>query len=120
MRGGLLLLAVALLLASAACGGAGTGTNERSSRLDARVDAVLDDEGFGDARNVQCPASGQRRICTVDIPLGPDMFRETYLVVVNAATGETCWEARQVGFERLTGREAESLAMPHRLEGCFS
>jgi hypothetical protein len=114
----LLLLALVLLLALAACGGStGTGTDERlESSLDASVDAALGDEGLGDARNVECvpAADAARFVCRADVPLGPDVFRETYRVTVDG----TCWQAQAVELERLTGRDTE-LAVPHRLEGCF-
>ena len=116
---GLPLLAVALVLILAGCGGGGPQTpRERlESALDARADTVLDDEGYGNARNVECLTSGlgARFTCTADIPLGPDVFRETYVVTVSGG----CWQARQVEFERLTGRDADAGAVPRTLEGCF-
>jgi hypothetical protein len=118
------VLVVTLALVAAGCGGGGGGgggTRARlESALDSSADAALDHEGTGNARHVRCAGAGPARFtCTVDIPLGPDVYRERYSVTVRPSDEATCWQARQATVERLTGRDPVTPARPHRLEGCF-
>ena len=57
---------------------------------------------------------GRSGTCTVDLPVGPDVFRDSYRVTLRQ---NGCWQAQQTELERLTGRDAETLALPRRLEG---
>ena len=113
------LALLVLVLGLAGCGGGGPQTlmDRLESALDASVDDVLDDEGYGAARNVQCGEfDGSVGTCTVDFPVGPDVFRDSYQIVL---LSNDCWRAEQTELERLTGRDSEALAAPRHLEGCF-
>jgi predicted small lipoprotein YifL len=113
------LALLVLVLGLAGCGGGGPQTlmDRLESALDASVDDVLDDEGYGAARNVQCGEfDSSLGTCTVDFPVGQDVFRDRYSVTL---VGKRCWRARQIELERLTGRDSDALALPRHLEGCF-
>ena len=106
------------MLGLVACGAGGTQSSvERlESSLDSSLSDALSDEGFGDARHIQCVGfQSGHGTCTADIPLGPDIFRDTYSVTLNP---NGCWQARETGFGRLTGRDAESVPLPRHLSGC--
>jgi hypothetical protein len=116
-RRGLALLL--LVLGLVGCGGGGTQSpvDRLESSLDSSLSDALSDEGYGDARHIQCVGfQGEHGTCTADIPLGPDIFRDTYAVTLNA---KGCWQARETGFGRLTGRDADSLPLPRHLSGCL-
>ena len=101
------LALLVLVLALAGCGGGGPQT----------LMDVLEDEGYGAARNVQCGEfDSSLGTCTVDFPVGQDVFRDRYSVTL---VGKRCWRARQIELERLTGRDSDALALPRHLEGCF-
>jgi hypothetical protein len=111
------VLVLALGLAGCGGGGAQSPVDRLESHLDASLSDALSDEGFGDARHVQCVGlENGRGTCTADIPIGPDVFRDTYRVTLSP---NGCWQARQTEFERLTGRSAEALDLPRHLNGCF-
>jgi hypothetical protein len=112
------LALLVLVLGLAGCGGEvpQTPVEQLESSLDSSVDDTLDDEGYGAARNVQCTIEGGAGTCTVDFPVGPDVFRDSYRVTLQQ---NGCWQARQTELERLTGRDSEALATPRNLNGCF-
>ena len=113
------LALLVLVLGLAGCGGGGPQTlmDRLESALDASVDDVLDDEGYGAARNVQCgDFEGNTGTCTVDFAVGPDVFRDSYQIVL---LSNDCWRAEQTELERLTGRDSDALALPRHLKGCF-
>jgi hypothetical protein len=119
---GALLVAVAVAVVAAACGGGPSTPAERlQSALDSRVDNALDEEGYGNARHVRCRRAlfGTARFrCTADVLVGQAVFRETYVVVVRRTAAGRCWVARQVRFGLLTGRH-DAVTTPLILRGCL-
>ena len=112
------LVLLVLVLGFAGCGGGGpqSTVDRLESSFHASLSDVLGGRGV-DVRNVRCVGfRGQLGICTADIPIGPDVFRDRYVVRLRP---DGCWQARQTAFGRLVGRDTDALGRVRRLDGCF-